>query len=342
MQWKRSLQLTDVHCEGEIGRVVTGGFLDIPGDTMVAKLNYINTVDDHLIRLLMREPRGIPASHIVLLTPPTCPEADVGLIILAATRASAMSGSNVMCATTALVETGIFEMQEPETEIVFDTAAGLVRATASCRGGKCERVSLDMPPAFVVALDEEVETERWGKIRYDVAFGGVFCAIVDVDQVGLTIEESNARQLAETGIALKHIIDANRTTRHPTIESINGVAYVMFRSEEPDGVTRTCTTLPPGRVDRSPCGTGSNANMAVRFARKQNAIGGTHATRSIIDGEFATVLQSVDRVGSYEATQSSISGRCWIFALTQVGMDPSDPFPDGFRLTDIWGGAGQP
>lgn len=339
MRWKRSLQLTDVHCEGEIGRVVTGGFLDIPGDTMVAKLEYINTVDNQLIQLLMREPRGIPASHIVLLTPPTREEADVGLIILAATRASAMSGSNVMCATTALVETGIIEMKEPTTDIVFDTAAGLVRAVATCRDGKCEQVSLDMPPAFAVALDEEVDTEAWGKVRYDVAFGGVFCAIVDVAQVGLSIEEKNARQLAEIGIQLKHIIDANRTTQHPTIDSINGVAYVMFRSEEADGTTRTCTTLPPGRVDRSPCGTGSNANMSVRFARGQATVGDTHQTRSIIGGEFTSTLQSTTKVGDYVATQSSISGRCWIFALTQVGMDPSDPFPDGFRLTDIWGGS---
>ncbi|MBT4891057.1 MAG: proline racemase [Rhodospirillales bacterium] len=339
MRWKRSLQLTDVHCEGEIGRIVTGGFLDIPGDTMVKKLEHINTVDDQLIRLLMREPRGIPASHIVLLTPPTCKEADVGLIILAATRASAMSGSNVMCATTALIETGIIEMHEPETEIVFDTAAGLVRAVASCRDGKCERVSLDMPPAFAVALAEEVDTKAWGKIYYDVAFGGVFCAIVDVNQIGLSIEEKNARQLAEAGIMLKHIIDENRTTQHPTIDSIKGVAYVMFRNEEADGATRTCTTLPPGRVDRSPCGTGSNAVMSIRFARGQSSIGVTHQTRSIIDGEFTSTLKSVSQIGKYISTQTTISGRCWIFALTQVGMDPSDPFPNGFRLTDTWGGA---
>ncbi len=339
MRWKRTLQLTDVHCEGEIGRVVTGGFLDIPGDTMVEKLEHINTVDDHLIHLLMREPRGIPASHIVLLTPPTRIEADVGLIILAATRASAMSGSNVMCATTALVETGIIDMNEPETEITFDTAAGLVRAVASCNDGKCESVSLDMPPAFAIALGEEVETETWGTIQYDVAFGGVFCAIVDVDQIGLDIEEKNARRLAEIGIELKTIIDANRTTQHPTIDSIRGVAYVMFRSQEPDGTTRTCTTLPPGRVDRSPCGTGSNANMSVRFARGQSVVGDVHVTRSIMGGEFKSELQNTGIIGEYVSTQTKISGRCWIFALTQVGLDPSDPFPDGFRLTDTWGGS---
>ncbi len=338
MRWKRSLQLTDVHCEGEIGRVVTGGFLNIPGDSMVEKLEHINTVDDQLIRLLMREPRGIPASHIVLLTPPTKKEADAGLIILAATRASAMSGSNVMCATTAMVETGIIEMKEPKTEVCFDTAAGLVRAVASCRDGKCERVSLSMPPAFAVALGESIETEAWGKIHYDVAFGGVFCAIVDVDQIGMKIEAKNARRLAETGIELKTIIDANRTTQHPTIDSIKGVAYVMFRSQEPDGTTRTCTTLPPGRVDRSPCGTGSNANMSVRFARKQSGIGDVHVTRSILGGEFRSVLQHTGQIGEYVSTQTEISGRCWIFALTQVGLDPSDPFPDGFRLTDTWGG----
>ena len=195
-----------------------------------------------------------------------------------------------------------------------------------------------MPAAFAVALGETVETESWGQVQYDVAFGGVFCAIVDVDRVGLKIEEKNARRLAETGIALKALIDANRTTQHPTIHSIKGVAYVMFRSQDPDGTTRTCTTLPPGRVDRSPCGTGSNAYMSVRFAREQSEVGDTHITRSIMGGEFKSVLQSTGLIGDYVSTQTQISGRCWIFALTQVGLDPSDPFPDGFRLTDTWGG----
>jgi proline racemase len=338
MRWNRSLQLTDVHCEGEIGRVVTGGFLDVPGRSMAEKLKHINTVDDRLIRLLMREPRGFPASHTVLLTPPTDPEADVGLLILAANRASAMSGSNVMCAVTALVETGAVDMKEPETSVTFDTAAGLVRAVASCRDGKCESVALDMPPAFVVAMDEEVDTGEWGNIRYDVAFGGVFCAIVDIDQIGLKIEEGNARRIAEVGVSLKKIIDAGRKTRHPTTEGIQGIAYVMFRGEDADGATRTCTTLPPGRVDRSPCGTGSNANLSVRYARGRIAPGDRHVSRSILGGEFHSTLQSIGRVGEYPSTQARIRGRCWIFALTQVGLDPSDPFPDGFRLSDIWGG----
>ncbi len=338
MRWNRSLQLTDVHCEGEIGRVVTGGFLDVPGRSMAEKLDHINTVDDRLIRLLMREPRGIPASHVVLLTPPTTPEADTGLLILAANRASAMSGSNVMCAATALIETGAIEMKEPETRVTFDTAAGPVRAIASCRDGKCERMALDMPPAFVVSLDEEIDTGEWGTIRYDVAFGGVFCAIVDIDQVGLKIVEENARRIAETGIRLKGLIDAKRDIRHPTTGSIRGIAYVMFRSEDADGATRTCTTLPPGRVDRSPCGTGSNANVSVRFARGLMAVGDGHVSRSIIGGEFDSILQGTGQVGDHPSAHVRISGRCWIFGLTQVGLDPSDPFPDGFRLPDTWGG----
>ena len=338
MRWSRSLQLTDVHCEGEIGRVVTGGFLDVPGRSMAEKLEHINTVDDRLIRLLMREPRGIPASHIVLLTPPTDPEADAGLLILAANRASAMSGSNVMCAVTALAETGAVDMKELETTVTFDTAAGLVRAVASCRDGKCESVALDMPPAFVVAMDEEIDTGEWGDIRYDVAFGGVFCAIVDIEQIGLKIEEGNARRIAEIGVSLKKTIDARRETRHPTMEGIQGIAYVMFRSRDADGATRTCTTLPPGRVDRSPCGTGSNANLSVLCARGRVAVGDGHVSRSIIGGEFHSTLRSIGRVGGYPSTQARIRGRCWIYALTQVGLDPSDPFPDGFRLPDTWGG----
>ncbi|MCK0104428.1 proline racemase family protein [Pseudohalocynthiibacter sp. F2068] len=339
MRWKKTLQVVDVHCEGEVGRVVQALGIDPRGATIAEKIQQINNVDDSLRRLIMREPRGFAASHGVLLTHPTVPEADFGLIILATTKATAMSGSNVMCATTALLETGTVKMEEPYSFITFDTASGLVRATARCRDGKVENVALKMPPAFVAHLDVKIATSAWGRVSFDIAFGGVFCAIFDVAQFGIKIERHSARALADLGIQLLSLVRNEYEIAHPIYPDINGVAYIMFRDKEEDGATRTCSILMPGRVDRSPCGTGSNANLATRHARGLTEVGEMHVSRSIIDGEFQAVLDETILLGSQKAIGATITGRCWIHAISQMGLDPSDPFPEGFILSDTWGPA---
>ncbi|MDA9982606.1 proline racemase family protein [Gammaproteobacteria bacterium] len=337
MRWKRTLQLVDVHCAGEIGRVVTGGVLDVPGSTMAAKLTHINSVDNSLRRLLCSEPRSGPAGSVVLLTPSTRPEANTGMIVLQPDQAHAMSGSNAMCAVTALLETGMVVMVEPATTVTIDTAAGLVRAVAQCKNGQVVCVSLDMPPAFVAVKGGTIQTEHWGEIIYDLCFGGVFYALIDVDQIGLTIEPKKARALATKGVLLHDLISAEVRIEHPETPEIYGLAYVMFRSDEPDGAIRTCTILKPGRVDRSPCGTGSNANMAVRHAAGTAKTGDILRSRSIIGGEFTTELLGTTDVGPYAAIRARIAGQCWIYGLSQIGLDPTDPFPLGFTLSDTWG-----
>lgn len=338
MRWNRTIQTVDVHCAGEIGRVITGGVLNIPGATMAEKLHHLNTVDDSLRRWLCSEPRSAPAGSFCLLTPACDPAADVGLIILQPDQAHAMSGSNAMCATTALLETGMIPMVEPISVVTFDTAAGLVRASATCEGGKVTKVALDMPPSFVAKKGAVIETAEWGEIRYDLCFGGVFYALVDVAQIGLTIAPENARQLAMIGVDLRGRIAAVEPAPHPTTPALTGLAYVMFRAEEADGAVRTCTTLRPGRADRSPCGTGSNSNMAARHAEGRAKPGDVVISRSIIGGEFTTEFMGETRIGPYAATQNRVSGQCWIYGISQIGMDPTDPFPQGFTLSDTWGG----
>ncbi|WP_413868942.1 proline racemase family protein [Albidovulum sp.] len=338
MRWNRTIQTVDVHCAGEIGRVITGGVLNIPGATMAEKLHHLNAVDDGLRRWLCSEPRSGPAGSFCLLTPACDPGADVGLIILQPDQAHAMSGSNAMCATTALLETGMIPMAEPESVVTFDTAAGLVKATATCADGKVVKVTLDMPPSFVARRNAVIETAEWGAIRYDLCFGGVFYALVDVDQIGLAIAPENARQLAMIGVGLRDRIAAQEPALHPTTPALNGLAYVMFRAEEPDGAVRTCTTLRPGRADRSPCGTGSNSNMAVRCADGRSRPGDVVVSRSIIGGEFQTEFVAETTVGPHKATRNRVSGQCWIYGISQIGLDPADPFPQGFMLSDTWGG----
>jgi proline racemase len=337
MTFENSLELLLVHCQGEIGKVIVGGAPEIPGRTVVEKMNHINEVDDSLRRFVTFEPRAHVAQSVNLLLAPTRPDADAGFIVLQADRAHPMSGSNCICVVTALLESGRVPMVEPETTVRLDTAAGLIVARAACENSRCLSVSLDNVPAFAVALDAPVRTGRFGTIRADIAFGGVFYALVDVDQIGLAIAPENARALAEAGIAIKADLAGQVEVSHPDIPGLDEVAYVMFRDREPDGTVRTCTTLKPGRVDRSPCGTGSSANLATLHARGEVKLGDIRTSRSTIGGTFTAQAIGETTVGNRRAVLPRITGRAWIYGREELRVSPHDPFPAGFALSDTWG-----
>ncbi|WP_449432424.1 proline racemase family protein [Pseudomonas putida] len=337
MRWNKTLQIVGVHCEGEIGKVITGGVLDIPGKTMLDKMNHINQVDDSLRKLVVLEPRGCLQMSVNLLLPPTRPEADAGFIVLQSDKAHPMSGSNAICVVTTLLEMGLVSMQEPETTVVLDTPAGLVTATATCQDGRCVGVSLDMMPAFVEALDVPVETAGHGTLKVDIAFGGVYYALIDVEQVGMAIEPVSARRLADLGAALLEVINRQVKVRHPLYPQIDQIAYVMFRHRLEDAVYQTCTTLPPGRVDRSPCGTGSSANLATLAARGLASEGSQLTSRSIIGSEFKVQMVGTTEVAARPAVLPRVQGRAWLYSIEQHGVDPNDPLAGGFMLSDTWG-----
>lgn len=337
MEFEASLDLLLVHCQGEIGRIITGGAPEIPGATILEKMNHINQVDDSLRRFVTFEPRAHVAMTTNLLLPPTRPDADAAFIVLQPDRAHPMSGSNAICVVTALLETGRVAMMEPETTLRLDTAAGLIVARATCKDGRCLSVSLDNVPAFALALDQVIDTPAWGPIKADIAFGGVFYALVDVGQIGLTIAPENARALAEAGIAIKALLKDQVRVSHPEIPGLDEVAYVMFRDREADGTVRTCTTLKPGRVDRSPCGTGSSANLATLHARGLVHPGQGRTSKSTIGGTFRAEAIGTAKVGPYDAVLPRITGQAWIYGREELRISPLDPFPTGFALSDTWG-----
>jgi proline racemase len=337
MGWTGSIHLLQVHCEGEIGKVIVAGAPEIPGATILDKMNHINTVDDRLRRFVTYEPRANAAMSVNLLLPPVRAEADAAFMVLQSDRAHPMSGSNCICVVTALLESGRVRMVEPETIVLLDTPAGLITARAVCADGRCLSVSLDNVASFVEALAKPIDTPRWGVIQADIAFGGVYYAIVDVEQVGLVIEPGQARALAEAGMALKALMEAQVSVRHPDLPGVDALAYVMFRSRDADGAVRTCTTIKPGRVDRSPCGTGSSANLAVLHARGAVRVGERLRSRSIIGGEFVAEVIGETSVGGRPAVLPRITGKGWVYGREELRMDPRDPFPRGFALSDTWG-----
>lgn len=339
MRWTKSVTMVEAHAEGEVGRVVTGGIIDVPGSTMVEKLHYMNGEGDALRRFLVFEPRGYAQMSTVLLLPASNPEAHAGMIVLQGDKAHAMSGSNAICTVTVLLETGIVEMREPQTTVVLDTPAGLVTAAAECSDGKCVNVQLEMTPCYVDASDAAVDVTGIGTVRLDIAFGGIFYALVDPEQIGLKIETQAAKALVEAGSSIQRAANHQLQIAHPEHEALNGLSYVMFIAETEDGMLKGATIMPPGRVDRSPCGTGNSARLALMHARGEIQPGDCFEARSIIDSCFEVrLLRETENYGK-PAVVPSIKGRGWIHGIHQIGIDPSDPYPNGYSLSDCWGDA---
>ncbi len=339
MRWRKTLTMIEAHAEGEVGRVITGGVVDVPGSTMAEKMDYLNNTSDSLRRFCVFEPRGQAQMSTNLVFAPTRADADVGFIILQSDKAHAMSGSNAICVVTVLLETGMVEMKEPETIVRLDTAAGLVTARAQCQGGKCVRVLLDMPPAFVEALDVEVNVPGLGEISVDIAFGGVYYAFINPRNLKLKIVPEQARALVDAGCRIHRALRNTVTICHPEIPSINSLAYMMFVDTTEDGELTGATILPPGRIDRSPCGTGNAARMAVRHAYREAKVGDKIVANSITGGQFDVELYGESTVGGKTAVLTRISGRGWIYGIHQIGVDPTDPYPQGYLLSDCWGDA---
>src|SRR3954451_6672243 len=259
MRATRTFHAIEAHAEGEQGTCYLGSVFPIPGDTMREKLRYINEEDDSIRRYLTTEPRGRPQASANIVYPSVDPEADAGFVILQADRAHAMSGSNTICVVTALLETGSVAMREPFTDVVLETAAGLVRARATCRDGRCERVTLDGVPSFVDTLDRPLVVDGYGTVSVDIAYGGCYYVFVRAEQLGLKLDRQSARDVVDAATAVSMAARRDINVEHPLYPEINFISYVMVIGDDDpgNGSLRGATVL-TGRVDRSPCGTGNS------------------------------------------------------------------------------------
>jgi proline racemase len=342
VQSKRVISVVGCHAEGEVGDVVTGGILPPPGATMFEKMRAMERDQDHIRRLLLCEPRGSVARHLNILTPPTRDDCDAGVIIMEPTEYVAMSGSNVICTVTVLLETGIIAMREPETVVMMDTPAGPVRARATCRDGKCVSVEFANVPAFVDRLDARLEVEGVGTIAIDVAYGGMFYAIADAKALGFAVTADEARELAVMGEKIRLAARTQLKVVHPENPGIDGVSIVQFACpfEGPGKVTRNTCIVAPGRSDRSPTGTGTCARMAVLHARGAMKTGDTLIHESIIGSRFTGRIAGATTIAGRPAILPTLEGRAWITGLFNYMLDPTDPWPEGYVLADTWGVTG--
>ena len=297
---------------------------------------------DGLRRLLLREPRGSVACHANLVVPATRDDCDAGFIIMEPTEYPAMSGSNTICTTTVLLETGMLEMHEPETVVRLEAPGGVVEARASCRDGRCESVEFTNVPCFVEHLDAQLEVEELGTLNVDVAYGGMWYAIADASALGFAIEPEEAFDLSFAGELIRAAAREQLTCVHPENPEIAGVSIVQIAApwQGVGQVTRNAVVVAPGRLDRSATGTGLSARLAVLHARGLMKVGDAMTHASAIGSTFDGRIVEETRVGDRDAIVPAIRGSAWITGIWQVLVDPTDPYPEGYLLSDTWGVSG--
>lgn len=343
MRWKRSLNVVDCHCEGEVGRVITGGLAQVPGRTMFDKKMYFQEHMDDIRKIVLFEPRGAVWHNANVILPSNHPEADMGFLIIETTEYPAMSGSNAICVATVLLETGILPMQEPVTDLTLEAPAGLIRLRCTCADGKVTGVRLVNQPAFVYHRDAMVEVPGHGAVRVDVAFGGMTFALVEASDFGFAIAPEEARTLCDLGEQITRAAAEQLPVSYPGNPQMAEISATVFTGpltrEEGILTSRNTAVISPGRCDRSPCGAGSSARMALLHARGDLAVGETFIHRSITGSRFTCAIDGLAEVGPHKAIIPALAGQAWISGLTQMGLDPSDPYQQGFTLSDTWFGS---
>jgi proline racemase len=354
MRASRMLMAVDLHAAGEPGRVILGGVPDVPGDTMFAKRVYFEQHLDGVRKLMLREPRGYPGLCCNVVLPPTDRRAAAGFVIMEQTEYPPMSGSNIICTATALLEMGVIPATEPTTRFVLEAPAGLVGITAAVEGGRCKSITFENVPAFAVHIDAPVEVPQLGTVKVDVAYGGMFYAIVEAAPLGFRVTPDEGRDLVRVGEMIKAAAREQLPVTHPENPAVSGVSIMQFTAptNRPGVAMKNTVVISSGRfdparpetwtgvLDRSPCGTGTCARMAVLHAKKQLGLDEDFVHEGILGTTFTGRLVREATVGRYPAVVPTIMGSAYVYAISNYLLDPDDPFPEGFTLGDIWGVAG--
>ncbi len=350
MRLARMLQAVDAHAAGEPGRVIVGGVLDVPGATMLEKARHLEEHADGLRRLMLREPRGYPALCANVILPPTHPDADAGYVIMEHVEYPGMSGTNTICVATTLLETGMLPMTEPVTEITLEAPAGLIRIRATCENGKVTGVTFRNVPAFATHLDTPVEVPQLGTVVVDVAYGGMFYVIADAAPLGFALTPDEGRDITRVTEMIKAAAAEQLPVVHPEQPGFAGITIGQLSGppHNPRNSWRNVVTVSTGTldwskpstwtgvIDRSPCGTGTCAKMAVLHAKGRLPVGQDFRHEGILGTVFTGRLEEETRIGERTAVVPTITGTAWITGFASYVVDPTDPFPEGYTVGDLW------
>jgi proline racemase len=344
------VEAVDAHAAGEHGRVIVGGVDAIAGTTMFEAMTWLRSNRDDLRLRMLREPRGYPAANCNLVLPSANPAADAGYVIMEQVEYPGMSGTNTMCVVTVLLETGRLPMTQPVTELTLESPAGLIRVRADCEDGKVTGVTFRNVPAFATHLDAPVEVPHLGTVTVDVAYGGMFYVIADAERFGLRLTPDEGADIVRITEMIKAAAAEQLPVVHPEQPGFAGITIGQLSGPPHDAANsrRNAVTVSTGKlewdrpatwtgaIDRSPCGTGTCAKMAILHARGQLRVGDEFRHEGILGTVFTGRVVEETTAGQYRAIVPTITGQAWITGFATYVLDPTDPFPDGFTVGDIW------
>ncbi len=345
------IEAVDAHAAGEPGRVIVGGVESVPGASMFEAMTWLQAHRDDLRLRMLREPRGYPAANCNLILPPTDAAADAGYVIMEQVEYPGMSGTNTMCVATVLLETGMLPMIEPVTELTLEAPAGLIRVRAECADGKVSAVTFRNVASFATHLAAPIEVPQLGTVVVDVAYGGMFYVIADAEPFGLSLTPDEGADIVRITEMIKAAANEQLPVVHPDQPGFTGITIGQLSGPPHDRansrrnvVTVSTGTLDwersatwTGAIDRSPCGTGTSAKMAVLHARGELRVGDAFRHEGILGTVFTGRVVEETVVGEYRAIVPAITGQAWITGFASYVVDPTDPFPDGYTVGDIWG-----
>jgi proline racemase len=344
------IEAVDAHAAGEPGRVIIGGVEGVPGGSMFEAMTWLRANRDDIRLRMLREPRGYPAANCNLVLPSSNPEAAAGYVIMEQIEYPGMSGTNTMCVVTVLLETGRLPMTEPVTELTLESPAGLIRVTADCADGKVRGVTFRNVAAFATHLDAAVEVPQLGTVLVDVAYGGMFYVIASAEAFGLRLTPDEGADIVRITEMIKAAANEQLPVVHPEQPGFAGITIGQLsgpphdpRNSMRNAVTVSTGAFDPdrpatwtGAIDRSPCGTGTSARMATLHARGELGLGDPFRHEGILGTVFTGRAVEETQVGEYRAIVPTITGQAWITGFATYVVDPTDPFPDGFTIGDIW------
>ena len=339
MKSSKLIHIVSCHAEGEVGNVIVGGVSPPIGGSLWEQARWIDQ-DQKLRQFVLNEPRGGVFKHVNLLVPAKNKKAIQGFIVMEPEHTPPMSGSNSICVSTVMLDTGLIQMQEPITEFILEAPGGLVPVKAFCENGKAKSIEIQNVTSFADKLDVNLEVEGVGTLIVDTAYGGDSFVLVNAAELGFEIKPGEAKDISELGAKITAAANQQLGFTHPENADWNHISFceiaLPLYEEEGVKVSRNSVVIDPGKLDRSPCGTGCSARMAVLNAKGEMKKGDRMIGRSIIDSRFDCVIVDEVNIGNKNAIIPSIRGRAWITGTHQLMLDSDDPWPQGYRLTDTW------
>ena len=339
MNSSKLIHIISCHAEGEVGNVIVGGIAAPKGDSLWQKARWIDQ-DQKLRQFVLNEPRGGVFKHVNLLVPAQNPKAQQGFIVMEPEHTPPMSGSNSICVSTVLLDTGLIEMKEPITEFILEAPGGLVPVKAYCEDGKAKSIEINNVASFAGQLDVHIEVEGLGTLKVDTAYGGDSFVVINAHDLGFEIKPDEAKDISDVGSKITAAANQQLNFTHPTNSEWSHISFCQMAlpifEEEGVKISKNTVVIDPGKLDRSPCGTGCSARMAILYAKGELRKGDRMIGRSILDSRFDCSIVDETMVGDKKAIIPSIRGRAWITGTHQLMLDPEDPWPEGYRLSDTW------